>query len=114
MATLTLQVVDFALLTPTYATAAGGGDAVAPAGARCIWHFKNASGSTWVVTINDPTSVSPVGALAFNPDISFSIPNAGERMFTLDPIRFTNPANGLVEWTYSGVTSLTVGIFRLA
>ena len=114
MATLTLQVVDFALLTPTYAAAAGGGDAVAPGGAKCIFHFKNASGSTWVVTVNDPTSISPANALAFDPDISFSIPNAAERMFLLDPIRFTNPANGLIEWTYSGVTSLTVGVFKPA
>lgn len=114
MATLSLQVVDFALLTPTYAAAAGGGDAVAAGGAKCIFHFKNASGSSWVVTINDPTSISPAQALSFNPDISFTIPNAGERMFTLDPIRFTNPNNGLIEWTYSGVTSLTVGVFRLA
>ena len=114
MATLSVQVVDFALLTPTFAAAAGGGDAFAPAGFRCMLYFKNASGSTWVVTVNDPTSISPAQALSFNPDISFSIPNAADRAFMLDPTRFTNPANGLIEWTYSGVTSLTVGVFRTA
>lgn len=112
MATLSLQVVDFALLTPSFVAAAGGGDAVAPGGAKCFFYFKNAHTSPWTVTVNDPTSVTPSGAIAFNPDVAFVIPNAADRLFYLDPGRFTNPANGLIEWTYSGVTALTVGVFR--
>ena len=115
MADLAVQVVTpQTLLTPTYAAASGGGDAFAPAGIKCIVHVKNAHSASWTLTFNDPTSLSPEGAIAFNPDVSFVIPNAAERMFSLEPGRFTNPANGKIEWTYSGVTALTIAVFRLA
>ena len=113
MAVLTVQpLVLQTLLTPAYVAAAGGGDSFAPEGARCIIHVKNAHSASWTLTINDPTSLAPTGAKSFDPDVDFVIPNAQEQMLELDPTRFTNPATGRIEFTYSGVTALTIGVFK--
>lgn len=112
MATLAKQMVVPTGLAPTYAAAAGGGDKVTPADGSWI-HVKNGSGGALTVTVDDPTSVGPVGAQAFNPDLSVSVPAAGERLIGPIGARYANPADGLAAITYSGVTSLTIGSFGI-
>lgn len=112
MATLAKQTILPAGLNPTFAAAAGGGDKV-QAGPAVFLVVKNGGGAPITVTIDDPTSVSPAGAQAFNPDLSVSVTNAQERWIGPLTDRFTNPADGLVAWTYSGVTTVTVGVFQL-
>ena len=63
--------------------------------------------------MNDPTTADPGGATAFNPDLAVSVPNAGERMIELDPGRFETVATGSIDITYSGVTTVTVGVFLI-
>lgn len=112
MATLTRQVVGPTGVSPSYATAAGGGDKVA-CGPGTFLHVKNAGGASITVTIDDPTSVGPPGAATFNPDLSVAVTNGQERMIGPITDRYANPADGLAAITYSGVTSVTVGAFTL-
>jgi hypothetical protein len=114
MALLTVQRPVVSGITPTYGAAAGGGDTFAPATAGLHFiHIKNGGGAPINLTINDPTSQGPPSATQFNPDVVVAVTNGQERMIAIDPARFINPANGLVELTYSAVTSVTIGIFRL-
>ena len=104
MATLATQNVVSAGLAPTYAAASAGGDKVSP-GATTFVHVKNASAGALTVTL--------VTAATFNgyavADLAVSIPAAGERMIgPLTADVFRNSADGLVDVTYSGVTSLTI------
>lgn len=112
MALLTVQEVTPAGITPSYAAAAGGGDTFEPLrGQAYNLHVKNGGGSSVTVTVDDPTSVGPTGAAAFNPDLAVSVPAGQERMILIDANRHQDPADDLVDITYSGVTSVTVAVF---
>jgi hypothetical protein len=114
MAALTVQVPTVAGLAPSYAAAAGGGDTFVPGSSGThILHVKNGGGSAITVTVDDAVSVTPGSAKQFDPDIGISVPNGGERMIAIDPARFNNPSTGVVAITYSAVTSVTVGVFRV-
>lgn len=109
----TVQTPTVAGTTPTYA-AVGASDSFIPKGSgKHLLHVKNAGASPDSVAINDPTTLGPDGATQFNPDVTLSVPNAQERMFIIDPARFTNPATGAVEFTNSFTTSVTAGVFYI-
>ena len=114
MAQITVLTILPSVTTPAYVACSGGGDFYLPVGLKTLVHVKSTHSSPQTVTVNDPTSIAPVGAKTFDPDVDFIIPNAAERMFVIDPVRFTNPANGRVEITYSGVTLLTIAVFTLS
>jgi hypothetical protein len=113
-----LAVTQLALpgVVPTFVAATGGGDTITPTAGDsrllALW-VKNGGGSSITVTVDDPTSGSPGAATAFNPDTATTVPNGSERLIPLDPGRFRNPANGQIAITYSGVTTVTVGVVRL-
>jgi hypothetical protein len=112
MAEIVVQEPSAAGLTPTYA-AAGGPDFITAAqtGRPYLLHVKNGSGVSVTVTVNDPTSVGPVGASAFNADVALAVPAGQERMLELDPVRFKDPVTGQIDITYSATTSVTVAAF---
>lgn len=114
MAVLTVQDLNLAGIAPAYVAAAAGGDTFKPRGGRAaIIHVKNGGAGAITATVNDPTSVAPASAATFDPDVAVSVPAGGERVITLSPIdRFTD-VNGDVAVAYSGVTTVTVGVFRL-
>jgi hypothetical protein len=115
MATLTVQDIDTDGTNPTYAAAAGGGDNFTPTSdGDYILHVKNGGGSPITVVLDDPTSVDPGAATTFNPDVTVSVTNAQERMIRVRTARYRNPSTNQVAWTYSGVTTVTVGVFRIA
>lgn len=114
MAALTIQSISATGVGPTYAAAAGGGDTFAPTDmTKHFLHVKNGGGGSINVVIDDPTSATPTGATAFNPDTTTAVPNGGERMIAVDPSRFRDNATGNVSITYSGVTSVTIGVFKV-
>lgn len=111
MAVLTVQDCSVAGITPAPVAAAGGGDQV-PNNGNVVLEIINGSGGAITVTVDDPGTPTPVGASAFNPDVATSIPAGQRRLFgPYPPWRF-NDANGRLSLTYSGVTSLTVGVYR--
>lgn len=115
MAVLTVLQPTVAGVAPSYVSAAAGGDTFSPGTTGpVVVHVKNGSGSPITVTVDDPTSPSPAGASSFNPDVAVSVPATGERIILLNPVtRFVDPATGLVSLSYSGVTSLTLTVYRV-
>lgn len=111
MAALAATQITQAGVSGALAAASAGGD-TCPIGDDVFLRFNNASGGSLTVTIDDPNSPAPPGATAFNPDDAIVV-GAGLSVI-VGPInnRFAQ-SSGLANITYSGVTSLTVGAFRL-
>lgn len=109
MAVLTTQTIVPTGLAPAYSAAAGGGDKVTPGNDTFI-HVKNASGSPITVTVDNVTP-SNYGTDA---DLVVSVPaTTGDRMIgPLPATRFASLTDGLVNVTYSGVTSLTIAAIK--
>jgi hypothetical protein len=116
MATYTVQTVTEAGLAPTY-TAVGATDTFAPSAAdydkAMILHVKNAGGSADSVSVDDPNSLGPAGATAYNPDVTVSVPaTTGDRLIRLAPVRrYVNTGTGNVTVTHSFQTSVTAAVF---
>lgn len=108
MATLTVQTVALAGITPTYAAAAAGGDEFVNSGREMI-HIKNAHTSSWTVTVNSQTACSQ----GFDHDNAVVVTNAQERMIGPFPKSRFDDANGKVQITYTGVTALTIAIIQV-
>ena len=75
--------------------------------------MTNTGGSPVTVTVDDPVSVSPVAATAFNPDIGVAVPaTTGVRAFLIpDCTRFTDPSTGRVNFTFSGALTGTFEVY---
>lgn len=109
MALLTVQEISRSGLGPTYASAAGGGDTFANDG-RTMVHIKNGGGAPITLTAVTPLVVDGLAVA----DLTVTVTNGQERMVGPFPVgTFNDPATGQVALTYSGVTSVTVGVFRL-
>lgn len=113
MANLTTQSITRAGVAPTYAAAAGGGDAC-EVGDDLYLHVKNASGSAITVTLAIPSSNSPYPNAVYT-STAVSVPaTTGERL--IGPISaglYKDPTTGLCSISYSSATSVTVGVFKL-
>ena len=111
MATLTVNPVTQAGFRDDNAlvAAAGGGDAFAP-GADVFVRVNNGGGSPITVTFATPNTVGGLGIA----DGGGSVTNAQSRLFgPFPPEIYADPTTGLVTTTYSGVTTVTVGAFRI-
>jgi hypothetical protein len=106
MAALTTQVLVPGGSESTLAAAAGGGDTCA-AGDGVFLELDNAGGSSVTVTLATPGTVDGL-AIA---DRAVAVP-AGERWKIPVPRMFAK-ADGRCDLTYSGVTSVTVGVFKM-
>lgn len=116
MAVLTVQTLSHGLsagtysgLTPTYASCASGGDSFANDG-RTFIHIKNGHSSPQTVTIASNVNCN----MGHDHDVAVAVTNAEERM--IGPFRTDqfNDGNARVTLTYSGVTSLTIAVIKLA
>lgn len=105
MATLTTQQVTSSGLTATANTAAGGGDKVRPGS---ILRVVNGGGSSITVTLVSPEVRDGDLAVA---DRAVTVANgAAKYIYASDYYR--NKTDGLVEITYSAVTSVTVEVVK--
>jgi hypothetical protein len=107
MAALSLQVLVPGGSASTLAAAAGGGD-TCPAGDGVFLEVNNGGGSSVTVTLATPGTVDGL-AIA---DRTATIP-AGERWKIPVPRLFAK-VDGQCDITYSGVTSVTVGCFKVS
>jgi hypothetical protein len=105
MAVLTVQQIARSGLSPSYASAAGGGDTV-PNDEKTFLHIKNGGGSQITLTIQTPGTVD---SLAIT-DRTVDIPAAGERMIGPFPASYYGATLTL---SYSGVTSVTIAAIRM-
>jgi hypothetical protein len=109
MALLATQQIAITGLNPALTAAAGGGDTATPDD-RAFLCVRNASGSPITVTVVVPGTFAGQ-ALA---DVGVSVPaTTGERWIGPLSPRLADPTTQLINITYSGVTSLTVGVFRI-
>ena len=108
MATLTVQNISLAGITPSYASAAAGGDEFVNTG-DTLFQIKN-GGSEITLTIETPAKIEGI----YIAEITVTIPaTTGDKMVgPFDPAIF-NQSTGRVAVTYSGVTTVTVGAFKL-
>lgn len=115
MADLTVQTVVEAGIIPTYAAAAGGGDAIPGNDGQIMLHVKNGGGGSITVTIAAQTTagVTPGLGPVSKANAGGSVANASEKMFGPFPVVAFNDGNGKVQVTYSGVTSVTVAAIKL-
>jgi hypothetical protein len=112
MATLVAQTVTRAGIVPTYTAAAGGGDA-APCGADFFLVVINGGGSSITVTLAIPAGASGFGQVAYTSTV-VTVVNATTRFIgPLQPQLYQDPTTGLCTITYSGVTTVTVGVFNV-
>jgi hypothetical protein len=105
MAALVTQGIVLPSLLPTFAAASGGGDTAVP-GQNSFLVVKNGGGAPVTVTIDVP------GTDDFgnnNPDLAVAVANATERWIPLRHAKFVQ-SSGLINITYSGVTSVTVAV----
>jgi len=111
MATLTVQDAAVGGLNASYTAAAGGGDDFANNG-LVLLHVVNGGGGSINVVVDDPNSPNPGSATQFNPDVTVAVPAGEDRFIGPFPTFRFNDANGRVNVTYSGVTSVTVAAIR--
>ncbi|MGH7206838.1 MAG: hypothetical protein ACREI2_11585 [Nitrospiraceae bacterium] len=112
MAALTIQEIVVGGAVPTYAAAAAGGDTFAPTAQQPhVLHVKNGGAGSINVVVDDPNSVNPGSATAFDPDVTVAVAAGAEKMIRLGYTRFRNTGTGAVSITYSGVTTVTVAVF---
>jgi hypothetical protein len=97
------QVIALPSLLPTFSAAAGGGDSFLPNG-RSFVTVKNGGGSPINVTVaiqgNDDFGTA-------RPDMVVAVANGTERDIPINRAEMVD-SNGLVQFTYSAVTSVTV------
>ena len=105
MAVLTAVTVSRSGVTFTPVSAAGGGDSFANAGQQ-IFYCKNAGVSSVNVTFAVTATVD--GLAATNRVVAVAA--GAERLIGPFPTGTYNDVNGNVQITYSGVTSVTVGV----
>jgi len=108
MATLTVQNTSLAGITPSWVAAAAGGDTFANTGDT---YFEIKNGSTeMTLTIETPAKIEGIDIA----EITVTIPatTGVKRIGPFDPAIF-NQTTGRVNVTYSAVTSVTVGAFKL-
>jgi hypothetical protein len=112
MALLTVQNI-LGSITPTYAAVAASDTFAAALGSDYILHVKNAGGSPDVCKVDDPNSVDPGLATAWDPDLSVSVTNGQERIIRISTVRHKSQSTGLVTITHSFTTSVTCAVFVL-
>ena len=105
MAVLTVQEISRSGLTPSYDSAAAGGDEVANDEITFL-HVKNGSGGSIDVTIQTPGTID---GLAIT-DRTVAVPAGEERMMGPFPAAYYGSSLAI---SYSGVTSLTIAAIRL-
>ena len=109
MATLATQTISLLGIVPAYSAAAGGGDQFTPS-EKTYLHVKNGGVGSITVTIVTPLEAAPNIAMA---DIAVTVANGAEKVIGPFGAALFQNATGLADVTYSGVTSVTVGVFRI-
>ncbi len=108
MATLTLNVVARGGVTVSLVAAAGGGDEFVNTGQE-FFMITNGGGGSINVTITTPNSVDG-NAIA---DVVIAVGNGVTMFIGPFPKGTYNDSANKVQIAYSGVTTVTVGVFRV-
>jgi uncharacterized heparinase superfamily protein len=114
---LTIQTPTALVVTPTVNTNPDStGSYVVPSGIyKLLLRIVN-TGTQRTITFDDPTSVTPAAATAFNPDLTVVVPaTTGVRYVVIDDIaRFVDPATGRISWTYDAALVGNIEVIGIA
>lgn len=111
MATLTTQSITRAGVTPTYAAAAGGGDAC-EVGDDVYLHVKN-TGTQKILTLAIPSTASTYPNVVYT-NVAVTIPaTTGDKLIGPISALFKDVTTGLCTITYDSATAVTIGCFKL-
>lgn len=108
MALITPQLVEPTGVALTFAAASGGGDTISPGSTTCLL-VRNGDASSKTVTIVVPGTKYGQA----NPDISAAVAAGVTAVFGPFGSDLADPADGLIDVTYSAVTSVTVAALRI-
>lgn len=111
MATLTTQNITRLGIAESLVAAAGGGDAC-EVGQDMMLKVVNGGGSSINVTLAIPAGASSIPNVPYTSAV-IAVANGAHRWIKIGP-EMRDPTTGLCTITYSGVTSVTVGAFRLS
>ncbi|MEO8483328.1 MAG: hypothetical protein ABI634_14035 [Acidobacteriota bacterium] len=109
MAILAVQQITKAGITPTFAAAAGGGDSFQFGGNEHV-EVVNGGGGGINVTVPAQQACGTFGVSNTAHDIVVAVGAGARAKIKVPPVGYVD-ANGRVQLTYSGVTTVTVGIF---
>lgn len=109
MAILAVQPITTTGLTPSFASAAGGGDSFQSGGGEHV-EVVNGGGGSINVTIAAQQACNTFGVSNAAHDIVVAVGAGVRKKIKVPPYGYVD-ANGRVQLTYSGVTSVTVGVF---
>jgi len=110
MATLSPTTLGMTGDTKAFVAADVAGDQV-PNDGKVLLYFRNTNAAARNVTIN---SVRPCDqGVDHNVAIVVGATTGDEIAGPYDPARFTDPATGMLTWTYDAVTNLTVACLRI-
>lgn len=109
MALLTAQQITQAGVVVTTVAAAAGGDTVAPAPYLEL-EVVNGAGAPITVTVDNKVP-SNYGS---DDNLAVSVTNGTTKRISLgsSPDRWVDPTTGLIGWTYSSATTITVAVTR--
>jgi hypothetical protein len=109
VALLSTQAIPTTGVAPSLSAAAGGGDTAVP-GTNVFLYVNNGGGSPITVTLVTPETVDSDLAVG---DREVTVTNGTAKFIKLDSNYYRNPSTGLANITYSGVTTVTVGVFSI-
>ena len=108
MATLSVQTIVLGGTAPSYAAAGAGGDEFVNSG-REFLHIKNGGVGSIDVTINSQRPCDQ----GYDHDVVVAVGAGAEKMIGPFPKSRFDDANGKVQITYSGVSSVTVAVLQV-
>lgn len=113
MALLTVQEITEAGIVPTFSAVSASDTFAAASGNDYLLYVKNGGGSPDTVVVDDPNSVNPGAAVAWDPDKTMSVTNGTEKVQRIKTVRHKNQTTGLVTITHSFTTSVTCAVLLL-
>jgi hypothetical protein len=108
MAILTVRPVPHGGLNLTHVAASAGGDQAAT-GSGLLLHVKNGDSASHTVTLVTPQTEDGLAVA----DRAVTVAAGADSYIPLLDL-YRNPDTGLASITYDGVTSVTVGVLRVA
>jgi hypothetical protein len=110
MATLSVQTIALAGITPTYAAVAAGGDVFANDGSTYVEIVNSSGANSYTITFTTPATYQ--GVAVADPTVTVGT-STRKKIGPFPPSAFNN-STGQVAITYTGsapATDLTIGVF---
>lgn len=96
-----------------YAASAGGDSFPAIEQGTYLVHVINANAGATVLTVDDPNTVAPDSATAFNPDVALSVAAGTAKIFNLGNVGRYRDVNGNVNIVWSVSATVTFMVYRI-